>query len=469
MARVLIVDDEPHMRKILSVMLEADGHAVTEVGTVREALEALRGAPFDVVLTDQKLTDGDGFAVLAASSDIDTSMPVVILTAYASVELAVEAMRRGAFDFIAKPFSPGVVQAVVHRAVERASLLRENERLRGEVKRLSNETDIVGTSEAIRQLLDTVDRVAPTNATVLILGETGTGKELIARAIHKRSPRSAGAFIAVNCAAFPETLLDSELFGHEKGAFTGADRPRQGLFEAAHKGTLFLDEAGEMPPSLQAKLLRVLAEGQITRVGSTVARGVDVRVLAATHRDLRQRVRDGQFRDDLYYRLSVVPIYAPPLRNRLEDLPILVEHFLDQAARDLKIARKSLAPAALERLKKYEFPGNVRELRNLIERACILARSSQLQPSDFPGSDFESADASSDVVRAESGDLLETWIASLPEQIDLRATTDYVERVLVRRALDRAEGVQAEAARALGLSRSDIAYKLKKFGGGIEI
>jgi DNA-binding NtrC family response regulator len=301
-----------------------------------------------------------------------------------------------------------------------------------------------------------IAKVAPTNATVLITGETGTGKELVARAIHKSSSRAQKPFIAVNCAAFTETLLESELFGHEKGAFTGADRLRQGLFEAAHEGTLFLDEAGEMSQATQAKLLRVLADGKLLRVGSTQPRDVDVRVLVATHRDLEERVKLGTFRQDLYYRLAVVPIALAPLRKRREDIPGLCELLCRQVSRELKMPMRPISAAAVERLKRYDFPGNIRELRNLIERALILSVGAEIGPDDFP---LWPADEKP----SAGGDGNLQWIASMPEAVNLKGLLEETEKGLILRALKSSGGVQAEAARRLQLSRSDLAYKLTKY------
>jgi transcriptional regulator with GAF, ATPase, and Fis domain len=300
--------------------------------------------------------------------------------------------------------------------------------------------------------------VARTDAPVLILGETGTGKELVARAVHRSSPRSPKPFIALNCAALPPTLLESELFGHERGAFTGADRSRGGMFEAAHEGTLFLDEIGEMPPDAQAKLLRVLTDGQVVRIGSTRPRQVDVRVIAATHRDLQQRMRDGLFREDLYYRLAVVPIPMPPLREHREDIPTLSELFLRQASRDLKVPKHDLTPAALKYLMNYSFPGNIRELRNLIERACILSVSKQIEVESFPIAEHQPK------LDALDGGAQGKWIDFLPESVQLREFLGEAEKTLIERALKETGGAQAEAARRLGLSRSDLSYKLSKYG-----
>ena len=340
MGRILIVDDEANMRRILSVVLAEDGHQISEAGGATEALALIASTPFDLVITDKKMPDGDGFAVLSACQEADPTLPVVMLTAFATVELAVEAMRMGAFDFISKPFVAEAVLAVTRRALERVKILRQNEQLKGEVRRLGFSDEILGESRAMLELKTKIARAAPTGATVLINGETGTGKELVARAIHKGSLRADETFLAVNCAAVSEQLLESELFGHEKGSFTGADRARQGLFEAAHRGTLFLDEAGEMSLGLQAKLLRVLTDGQVLRVGATVPRKVDVRILVATHRDLPERVGAGLFREDLYYRLAVIPLKIPPLRERREDIPLLVEHLLRQVSRELKTPKR---------------------------------------------------------------------------------------------------------------------------------
>jgi DNA-binding NtrC family response regulator len=456
MSTLLIVDDEASLRRLLGLVLREDGYAVREAGSLAEARAVLADAEVDLVITDQKLGDGDGLGVLAAVRELAAGTPVLFLTAYATVELAVSAMRSGAFDVVAKPFDPDGIKAAVRRAVEHAGLVRENLLLRAQVGRAAGADELVGESPPMQRLKQLVARVAPTAATVLVTGETGTGKELVARAVHRQSARAERSFVAVNCAALPEGLLESELFGHERGAFTGADRARPGMFEAAHGGTLFLDEAGEMTPALQAKLLRVLTDGVVTRVGARTPRKVDVRVVVATHRDLAAQVAAGGFREDLYFRLAVVPVEVPPLRDRGEDLPALVDHLLARAARDLAIPRRTLAPAALERLRRYRFPGNVRELRNVIERACILSTAEVIAAEDLllPGG-----------AAAPSGDGLERWVAGLPEEVDLPALLARLEATLIARALDQAGGVQAAAARRLGLSRSDLHYKLRRQDG----
>ncbi len=459
MGRILVVDDEPNMRRILASNLRQDQHLIWEASGVEEAKRALATNDLDVVITDQKMPDGEGLSVLSTAHEIDPTLPVILLTAVASIELAVEAMRQGAFDFLTKPFQPEVVRATVRRACERTRLLRENILLKDAVVRLEGTSEIYGDSAAMHEVRERIARVAPTHATVLITGETGTGKELVARAIHRNSPRASKSFVAVNCAAFTETLLESELFGHEKGAFTGADRQRQGLFEAAHEGTLFLDEAGEMALAAQAKLLRVLMDGQVLRVGSTRPRRVDVRVLVATHRNLEQRVKEGQFREDLFYRLAVVPIHIPPLRDRRDDIPALTDVFCAQIGTELKMPRRRLTPDALQRLQQYRFPGNLRELKNLIERAYILTNNVEIGPEDLPIAQREPVATSGNGTAHVSG-------ISIPftDTFDLTGVLEGAEKELILRTLNSTHGAQAEAARRMGLSRSALAYKLTKYG-----
>ena len=446
MARVLIVDDEPNMRKLIAVHLRADNHSLTAVCLLHEAIAALEAQDFDVILTDQKLPDGDGTELLSVLKQSDSPTSVVVLTAFGTVELAVETMRRGAFDFLTKPFSADNLKAVITRAAQHSSLRRENTLLRNAVGTLEGGSEIYGHSAQIQAVRKLIGRVGPTDATVLITGETGTGKELVARALHKASTRAGKPLISVNCAAFSETLLESELFGHEKGAFTGADRVRHGLFETAHEGTLFLDEAGEMSPSAQAKLLRVLAEGKITRLGSALSRDVDVRVLVATHRDLLAEVGRGRFRQDLYYRLAIVPVEVPPLRERTPDIPLLTEFFLQQISSELKVAPQTLEADALQQLMGYSFPGNVRELRNLLERACILNNGTVITSIDLPRAQ-----------KAYTSPLF-------PDEFNLRKTLADWEREAIIQTLIKTQGGKAETARRLGLSKSDITYKLAKYG-----
>ena len=454
MTRLLIVDDEAAVRQLLRSILEEPPYEILEANGVSQACKALASRDVDVIVTDQQMPDGTGLEVLAAARESDPAIPVILLTGVATIQLAVDAMKAGAFDFLTKPFQVDQVLAVVRRAAERSTLFRENESLKGEVRRLSPAGQLVGPSGVMEELRRLIKRIARTDATVLVVGETGSGKELVARALHDASPRAEKLFLPVNCAGFSETLLESELFGHERGSFTGADRTRPGVFEAAHGGTLFLDEAGEMSLALQAKLLRVLVTGEVVRVGSAKPRHVDVRIVVATHRDLRLRVQEGQFREDLYYRLAVVPIQVPPLRKRREDVPALAEQLLVQIARELKAPPPRLTVAALEKLSAYAFPGNVRELRNILEHAAILTNSGTIDADDLP---LPGAEAPRD-----GHDPLDSWIGSLPESVDLRIVGDDVEKALIGRALAACDGVAAQAARKLGLSRSDLAYKLKR-------
>jgi two-component system, NtrC family, response regulator PilR len=457
MAKILVVDDEQGMRRILDVNLRKDGHLIVEADGARAAIDLIKREDFDVVLTDQRMPDGSGLDVIRAVREDDPTTSVIFLTAIGTLELAVESMRQGAFDFLTKPFDPEVVRASVRRASERTALMRENAVLKTTVRKLEGADEIRGTGPAIAAVRELILQVAPTSTTVLITGETGTGKELVARAIHRNSARSAKPFIAINCAAVTETLLESELFGHERGAFTGADRARAGLFEAAHQGTVFLDEVAEMSPAAQAKLLRVLADGEIQRVGSSATRRVDVRVLAATHRNLSDRVNSGSFRQDLYYRLAVVPVRLPALRERKEDIPDLCASLCQRIADDMKIAVRPVSPAGLAKLSTYSFPGNIRELRNVLERALILGRSAALEPDDLflPSSSMESQ---------APDDLISSMLQRVPNQVNLRELLAQFERALIMRSLELAHGVQAEAARRLGLSRSDLGYKLGRHG-----
>ncbi len=455
MARVLIVDDEANLRRILGSLLLHEGHEVTEASGLRQAKAVLASHLFDLVITDQKMTDGEGIALVSHCRENIPELPVVMLTAFSTVELAVEVMREGAFDFLTKPFVPEQVHAVVRRALAMHHLSRQNQDLRRELARLRPDEQIIGESPAIEQVRELIARVAPTSATALITGETGTGKELVARAIHSLSPRARGPFVAVNCAGFSETLLESELFGHERGAFTGADRPRQGVFEAADKGTLFLDEASEMSPSVQAKLLRVLMNGEVVRLGSNAPRRVDVRIVVATNRDLEEQVRHGDFREDLYYRIAVVPVPVPPLRERDGDIELLATHFLARATSELSSPRRRLSPAAMAQLRQYRFPGNVRELRNLMERASILARGEVIEPGDLPPLTPSSE-------TPDLADRLRACLADSEGRIEIRGFLEEIETAITRHALASSGGVQAEAARRLGITRSDLGYKLRK-------
>jgi len=438
--------------------LEAHGHAVLEARDEPEAIRELRRTRPVVVLTDLKLPVGDGFGVLRAAKELDPDLPVVVMTAYGSIQDAVAAMREGAMDFLAKPVEPDHLLLMVERAIAQRRMLTEYIVLKEELAERRGAPRIIGEDGKLRQVSQQLHRAAATDATVLLEGESGTGKELFARALHALSPRADGPFVAINCAAIPESLLESELFGYEKGAFTGATQRKPGRFELAHRGTLFLDEIGDLPLALQAKILRALEEKQFERVGGTQSLHVDARVVAATNRNLKQRVNERQFREDLYFRLSVFPIEIPPLRERGDDVLILARHFVDKFCKDLNKKLLMLAPTALDDLKAYPWPGNVRELQNCIERAVILADGDAIHQRHLNLS-FRSA---------PSGQVqTDPW-----DQIDLSGTmTDAIRRVsgeVERRkieiALQEYGGNKAQAAHALQLGFKALMQKIKAYG-----
>src|SRR4051794_33801812 len=369
---VLLVEDKDSLRAMLRHALEAQGHTVVEASDEPDALLQLRQARPAVVLTDLKLPTGDGFGVLRAAKELDPELQVIVMTAYGSIQDAVTAMREGAVDFLAKPVDPDHLLLMVERAIAQRRMLSDYFLLKQELGERRGAPRIIGEDAHLRQVSQQLHRAAATDATVLLEGESGTGKELFARALHALSPRSEGPFVAINCAAIPDTLLETELFGHEKGAFTGASTRKPGRFELAHRGTLFLDEIGDLPLALQAKILRALEERQFERVGGTVSLHVDVRVVAATNRTLRAAVAARQFREDLFFRLSVFPITIPPLRDRADDIPMLAKYFIERFCRDLNKKPMTLASSAIDDLRAYQWPGNVRELQNCIERAVIL-------------------------------------------------------------------------------------------------
>jgi two-component system response regulator PilR (NtrC family) len=449
--RVLVVEDEAAQRTLLTALLQGKGYAVAAAEGVGAARRLLDENAFDAVVTDLQMPDGSGLDVLATARRLDADVGVVVVTAYGTVPVAVEAMRGGAFDVLLKPVDPDALLAVVRRCVEHRDLRRENERLRA---RITSEMDLAGVvaqSPAMRRVLDTVRRVAPTSATVLVTGESGTGKERVANLLHQHGPTPKGPFVAVNCAALPEGLLESELFGHAKGAFTGAVRERPGRFEEADGGTIFLDEIGEIPLAAQVRLLRVLQEREVVRVGENRPRPVRVRVVAATNRDLEADVRAGRFREDLYYRVHVVRIHLPPLRERPEDVEPLVERFAREAARRHGRTGLRFAPAALDALRAHPFPGNVRELQNVVERAVLLAEGPLVGVESLPDEVVRPREA------AEGGD-------DAPPGGGLDAAVEALERRLLRAALARANGVQTRAAGELGIDERVLRYKMKKYG-----
>ena len=458
MSRIFVIDDEAALGENIQRMLRASGAAISVFVDPAKGLAEALASPPDLVLLDVRMPGMSGEEVFTRLHESYPELPIVFLTAFGSVESAVLAMRNGAFDYLQKPFKREDLLLVVNRALSVSSLEHEVARLKGRLESLGEAEAAQSRSPAMLEQMEKCRRAAATDATVMILGESGTGKEVTARAIHSQSRRKGGPFVPVECSAMPGSLIESELFGYERGAFTGADKSRAGLFEAAHEGTLFLDEVAEMSLAAQAKLLRVLADGEIQRVGSTATRRVDVRVLAATHRKLDERVRDGLFREDLYYRLAVVPVHIAPLRQRQEDISELSLSLSRQIAGEMKVAARPISAAALEKLSGYAFPGNVRELKNLLERALILAQGPELQPDDFP------LQPASFTAPQTTGELTpESLAARLPAQLDLRKTMTEIERALIVRSLQFANGVQAEAARYLGVSRSDLGYKIGKY------
>ena len=455
---VLIVEDRDSLRTMLRHALEAHGHAVLEARDEPEAIRELRQTRPVVVLTDLKLPVGDGFGVLRAAKELDPDLPVVVMTAYGSIQDAVAAMREGAMDFLAKPVEPDHLLLMVERAIAQRRMLTEYIVLKEELAERRGAPRIIGEDGKLRQVSQQLHRAAATDATVLLEGESGTGKELFARALHALSPRADGPFVAINCAAIPESLLESELFGYEKGAFTGAAQRKPGRFELAHRGTLFLDEIGDLPLALQAKILRALEEKQFERVGGTQSLHVDARVVAATNRNLKQRVSERQFREDLYFRLSVFPIQIPPLRERGDDVLILARHFVDKFCKDLNKKLLMLSPTALDDLTAYSWPGNVRELQNCIERAVILA----------DGDSIHQRHLNLSFRNAPTGQVqTDPW-----DQIDLSGTmTDAIRRVSgeverrkIETALQEYGGNKAQAAHALQLGFKALMQKIKAYG-----
>jgi DNA-binding NtrC family response regulator len=443
--RILVVDDEEKLRRVIELQLSTAGFEVDKAASAEEALKLVDRA--DLVLTDLKLPGMDGLALLAAIRRQNTHAPVVVMTAFGTIEVAVEAMKAGAVDFLLKPFSLDHLMAVIQKALEVRALRDENRQLREELGKRYQFDNIIGRSPAMQEIFATIERVAPTRATVLLAGESGVGKDLIARAIHFHSPRRDRPFVKINCTALPENLMESELFGYEKGAFTGANTTKPGKFEQADTGTVFLDEIGDVPGSVQVKLLRILQEREFERLGSNQTRHIDVRVIAATNQDLRAALEQGTFREDLYYRLNVVPINIIPLRERRQDITFLAEHFLHKYAEEMGNNITAITPAAMSKLAEYHWPGNVRELENIIERSVVMCTGSVLDAADIK---LDNAPRP----RSAGGDF------SLPPGM----TLDQYEQELIREALKRADGNKSQAARALGLTRNALRYRLTQMG-----
>ncbi len=451
MEKILIVDDERSMRDVLSIMLRRAGYGVMVASDGEEAIAHIDKELFDLVITDLKMPKAGGLDVLRAVKESAPESVVLIITAFASTESAVEAMKLGAYDYLTKPFQVDEVQLIVRNALEKRRLTTENMLLKREVARPSP-TQIIGESESMRKVFEMVRKVADTKSNVLISGESGTGKELIARAIHNNSGRSRLPFVTVNCSALPEPLLESELFGHMKGAFTGAVSNKAGLFEVANGGSIFLDEIGETTPTMQVKLLRVIQEREFRRVGGTRDMKVDVRVIAATNKDLEKAIADGSFREDLYYRLDVLPILLPPLRQRAEDIPLLAQHFLERFAHASGKPVLSLSPEATQALMAHEWKGNVRELENLIERVVAFAAGPPITEADLEGWLHRPAAVAS------------TTPTDLPpDGVDLEGVINSIEKDLLLKALEKAKWVKKKAATLLRLNARSFRYRLEKY------
>jgi DNA-binding NtrC family response regulator len=457
-AQILIVEDKDSLRTMLRHALERHGHAVMEARDQPEAVRMLQTAQAALVLSDLRLPEGDGFGVLRASKEIDVDVPVIVMTAYGSIEDAVTAMKEGALDFLAKPVDPDHLLLLVSRALEQRRLVNENLLMKEELAVRRGAPQLVGDDVSLRKVFSALQRAAATDATVLIEGESGTGKELFARSLHALSPRADAPFVAINCAAIPETLLETELFGHEKGAFTGAVARKPGKFEMAHRGTLFLDEIGDLPLTLQAKILRALEERRFERVGGTALVSVDVRLVAATNQGLRAAVAARRFREDLFFRLSVFPITVPPLRERGGDIPLLARYFIDRFCRDLKKKPLAISAGAVEALQSYRWPGNVRELQNCIERSVILAEGDTILPRHLNLSFV------ADVVpEAPPSAWSQFDFSGSLSEVTKRATAE-VERVKIREVLKEAEGNKGRAAELLQISYKNLIAKLKEHG-----
>lgn len=451
---ILVVDDELSMRRFFEVTLSREGYSVHTAESVATGKEAIARLRFDLLLSDIRLGDGQGLELLAACKDKDPEIPVIMMTAYASPETAVEAMKLGAVDYLTKPFNVDEVKVVVRNNIRTRKLVSENRRLKDQLQAQTSASKLVYRSECMRELIEVLNRVSKMDTTILVTGESGTGKELIMRYIHENSPRAEGPFVSVNCGALPENLLESELFGYEKGAFTGAEKQRQGLFESARNGTLFLDEIGEMPLATQVRLLRVLQEKCVRRVGGTEEIPVDFRLVAATNRDLEAEVTKNNFREDLYYRIKVVPIHLPPLRQRGGDVGLLLRHFLEKYSKQCGEDLKELTEESLAALEAYGWPGNVRELENTIERIVALTPGRQIRLDHLPAN-----------IRHVSPKEPTIDIHIPAEGLDLEALLDDLRFRYMARAMDRCDGVQAQACKLLGMSFRSFRYYLSKGKG----
>ncbi len=448
--KILIVEDEKSMNEILRILLDSEGYETTSALDGNEGIEHIKNDIFDLVITDIKMPGTDGFTVLKTCKELSPETLVIMITAFGTTEDAIEAMKLGAYDYIHKPFKIDEIRIVINKALEKRRLRQELDLLKEEIKTTYRLENIIGKSPAMQKILHTIPKIAQSSSNVLITGESGSGKELFARAIHNLSTRADKKFVAINCATFPEGLLESELFGYMKGAFTGASQNKEGLFEVAHEGSIFLDEIGEMPFSLQAKLLRVLETGSFRRLGGTGDITVDVRIIAATNKNLESSIKEGGFREDLFYRLNVIPVHIPPLRERIEDIPLLVEHFLKKFGAE----RKQISPEAMKIFMGYDWKGNVRELENIIERIVLLSEREIILPEDIPPEIMRSG-------RAE-----ETLPSLGVDDFSLDEILEGIEKNYLIKALELSGGNKTEAARLLGLTFRSFRHRLQKYGIG---
>lgn len=445
-AKILVIDDEESMCNFMEIMLSKEGYAVDKTTSPKKGISLLKDKNYDLVIADLQMPEMTGIDVLKEVKAFKTEQEIFVMTAYASVDTAIEAMKQGAADYITKPFKVDEIKLAIEKAINRKRIISENAILKKQLQSENSFDTIIGSSEAIAKLKKLARRIASSESTVLIRGESGTGKDLVARAIHHHSPRCGGPFVTINCAALPETLLESELFGHKKGSFTGAYKDKEGLFAVANGGTFFLDEIGNMPLSLQVKLLRVLEDKKITPIGHTQPIEVDVRLIAATNADLEDDVKANRFRADLFYRLNVIPIMIPPLRERREDISVLIEYFIAKYCSKSKIALKGISEEAMRILVAYPWPGNVRELENVIERALLLNRSDRLELSDFPEKLAE-----------------DTPAGLVSEVAPATPTLESIEKAYIHYIMTQTEGRKAEAARILGIDASTLYRKIERY------
>jgi two-component system response regulator AtoC len=448
--KVLIVDDESGMRHMLSVLLEREGYSIDTAQNGKEGLDKIKANEYALVLCDIRMPEMDGLTFLESTKSLNKQLPVIMMSAFGNVDTAIEAMKKGAYDYVSKPFKADEILIRLQRLTDQETLMFENQSLKRVLHQETSFSNIIARSPRMLDIFDTIRKIAEYKTTVLITGESGSGKELIARAIHFNSPRSNKPFIAINCSAIPETLLESELFGYVKGSFTGANKDKKGLFEEASGGTLFLDEVGDLPLSLQVKLLRAIQEEEIRRVGDTKTLKIDVRLITATLKNLGDEIKKGSFREDLYYRLNVLPIHLPPLRERKEDIPLLAETFLSRFSKEMDKKVKKLSPEALQFLTDYSWPGNVRELENTIERAMVLETEEELRPDSLP-----------DSVRNVE---VNPAIRAAASELSIKKMMVIMEQELIKKALEKTGGNRTWAAKLLEISHRALLYKIKRYG-----